>query len=97
MPYHQAIVVNRPGGPEALVYTEVATPTPARGELLVDVAVAGVNFMDTGTRTGHNPPGQFPVTPGVEGAGRVMALGESVTEFEIGQRVAWQYAWGSHT
>jgi NADPH:quinone reductase len=97
MPHHHAIVVNRPGGPEVLTYTQVATPTPGVGELLVDVAVAGVNFMDTGTRTGRNGPGGFPVTPGVEGAGRVVALGESVTEFELGQRVAWQYAWGSYT
>jgi NADPH:quinone reductase len=97
MPHHHAIVVNRPGGPEVLAYTRVATSTPGRGELLVDVAVAGVNFMDTGTRTGQNGPGPFPVTPGVEGTGRVVALGESVTEFEIGQRVAWQFAWGSYT
>jgi NADPH:quinone reductase len=96
MPHHHAIVVNRPGGPDVLTYTRVATPTPGRGELLVDVAVAGVNFMDTGTRTGQNGPGPFPITPGVEGAGRVVALGEGVSEFEIGQRVAWQYTWGSY-
>lgn len=97
MPHHHAILVNHPGGPETLTYTQIATPTPGRGELLVDVAVAGVNFMDTGTRTGQNGPGQFPVTPGVEGAGRVVALGDGVTDFEIGQRVAWQFAWGSYT
>jgi NADPH2:quinone reductase len=97
MPHHHAILVNRPGGPEVLTYTQIATPTPGHGELLVDVAASGVNFMDTGTRTGQNGPGPLPVTPGVEGAGRVVALGDGVTDFETGQRVAWQFAWGSYS
>jgi NADPH:quinone reductase len=56
MPNHHAILINRPGGPEVLTYTEVATPTPTPtpgpGELLVGVAAAAVNFMNTGTPSG---------------------------------------------
>jgi NADPH:quinone reductase len=92
-----AIVVDQAGGPEVLTYREVFTPAPGPGEVLVDVAFAGVNYMDVGTRVGRNGPGAFPLTPGVEGAGRVSALGEGVTGLRLGQRVAWQFAWGSYS
>lgn len=56
-----------------------------------------MNYMDVGTRVGRNGPGAFPLTPGVEGAGRVSALGEGVTGLRLGQRIAWQFAWGSYS
>ena len=70
-----------------------AGPRARGGQVLVEVAVAGVNFMDIGVRQGmawNEMPN--PKILGVEGAGRVVALGEGVTGFEVGQRVAWVYA-----
>ncbi|MGW7571952.1 quinone oxidoreductase family protein [Streptomyces tendae] len=52
--------------------------------------------MDTGTRRMGTPTGEIPFIPGVEGAGRVSELGSGVTEFAIGDRVAWVFAWGSY-
>ncbi|MCO5994343.1 quinone oxidoreductase family protein [Actinoallomurus rhizosphaericola] len=92
----QAIIVERLGGPEELRIGERPTPVPGPGEIRVDVAVAGVNFMDTGTRRSGTAVGPAPFVPGVEGAGRVSALGEGVTGFRLGDRVAWVYAYGSY-
>jgi NADPH:quinone reductase len=92
----QAIVVERLGGPEELQVAERPSPQPGPGEIRVDVTVAGVNFMDTGARRLGPAGGQVQFVPGVEGAGRVSALGEGVTEFAVGDRVAWVYAYGSY-
>ncbi|MEO3854591.1 alcohol dehydrogenase catalytic domain-containing protein [Acrocarpospora sp. B8E8] len=92
----QAIVVERLGEPEELRIAERPTPRPGPGEIRVEVGAAGVNFMDTGARRLGPAVGQVPFIPGVEGAGRVSALGEGVTEFAIGDRVAWVYAYGSY-
>jgi NADPH2:quinone reductase len=93
----KAIVITAHGGPEVLRVQDIKIGKPGAGEALVDLAVAGVNFMDTGTRRGY-PGGRtdLPLTLGVEGAGRVAALGEGVTSVKIGDRVAWYYIWGSY-
>lgn len=88
----RAIQIREPGGPEVLNIAEVPTPAPGAGELLVRVAVAGVNFADTGLRSGMYHPGgrgrvAFPLTPGFEVAGVVAALGDGVTGWHVGQRV----------
>ncbi|WP_399896180.1 quinone oxidoreductase family protein [Streptomyces sp. BBFR51] len=92
----QAIVVNSLGGPEELRITQSPAGRPGPGEIAVQVSVAGVNFMDTGTRRMGIPTGEIPFIPGVEGAGRVSEIGPGVTEFAIGDRVAWVFAWGSY-
>jgi NADPH2:quinone reductase len=92
----QAIVVERLGGPEELRVAERPVPEPGPDEIRVDIGAAGVDFMDTGVRRLGPAVGQVPFVPGVEGAGRVSALGEGVTEFAIGDRVAWVYAYGSY-
>ncbi|GAB3727843.1 quinone oxidoreductase [Amycolatopsis oliviviridis] len=71
-------------------------PVPGPGQLLVDIEFAGVNFMDTGSRVGYGLPQGLPFVPGVEGAGRVAAVGAGVTDFAVGDRVAWVYAYGSY-
>ena len=81
----------------ALAYVKRPDPVPGRGMVLVQIAVAGVNFMDIGVRQGmawNEMPN--PKILGVEGAGRVLAVGEGVDGFDIGQRVAWVYAPGSY-
>ncbi len=92
----QAIVVEKLGGPEELQMQEWPAPSPAPGEIRVDVDVAGVNFMDAGVRRAGAATGELPFVPGVEGAGRVSALGQGVTELAVGDRVAWVYADGSY-
>jgi NADPH2:quinone reductase len=84
----KAVLVSSTGGPEVLEVTEVEPRKPGAGELLVDVAAAGVNYIDTYHRSGLYPQ-QLPFVLGLEGAGTVSALGEGVTGFEVGDRVAW--------
>jgi NADPH:quinone reductase len=89
----KAIVIETPGGPEQLRLMDVPDPVPGPGAVLIEVSAAGVNFMDTGMRRGlFSNTFQMPLVPGVEGAGRVLALGEGVNTVRIGQRVAWVYA-----
>ncbi|MBP2472455.1 NADPH:quinone reductase-like Zn-dependent oxidoreductase [Crossiella equi] len=92
----RTVLIEELGGPEQLKLVNRPTPVPGPGEVLVDVAAAGVNFMDTGTRRLGPPDGRLPVAPGVEGAGRVRALGPDVTGVAVGDRVAWVYAYGSY-
>ncbi|MFC0436821.1 quinone oxidoreductase [Kutzneria buriramensis] len=91
----RAVQVESPGGPEALRVAEVADPTPGAGELLVRVAAAGVNYIDTYHRTGAYPM-PLPFVPGLEGAGEVVAVGDGVSRFKVGDRVAWASAIGSY-
>lgn len=91
----QAAVISEYGDPEVLVAGEVPDPTPGEGELLVDVDHAGVNFIDTYQRVGRYPV-PTPFISGVEGSGVVAELGEGVTEFSAGDRVAWSGAQGSY-
>jgi hypothetical protein len=60
-----------------------------RRQLLVDVSLAGVNYRDVYEREVDSYGGPPPLVAGVEGAGTVAALGEGVTEFAVGDRVAW--------
>jgi NADPH2:quinone reductase len=82
-----AIVVTRTGGPEVLEYVERPAPQAGPGELLVKVAAAGVNFVETYHRGGaYKRP--LPFTPGGEFAGTVEAVGEGVEGVAVGDRVA---------
>jgi NADPH:quinone reductase len=91
----RAIVVTGSGAPEVLELRDVPAPEPAAGELLVDVVVAGVNFRDIYERRGgYGAP--LPLVAGIEGMGRVAALGEGVVDVGVGDRVAWNNAQGSY-
>ncbi len=72
-----------------LEVTDVEIGAPGPGELLVDVAAAGVNYIDTYQRAGLYPV-PLPCTLGLEGAGTVAAVGPGVRGFAEGDRVAWQ-------
>jgi NADPH:quinone reductase len=91
----KAIVVKETGGADKLLFEEVESPTPGKGELLVEVESAGVNFIDTYHREGLYPL-DLPFTPGLEGAGTVTAVGDAVDNFDVGDRVAWVSALGSY-
>ena len=93
----KAVVMNGIGGRETLEHVERRDPETGPGEALVEVAFAGVNFMDIGVRQGMawtDTPN--PKVLGVEGVGRVVAVGDGVEGIAPGQRVAWVYAPGSY-
>jgi NADPH2:quinone reductase len=93
----QAIVVEELGGPEVLRLSEQPAPVPGPGQILVDISAAGVNFMDTGARRpGSAATRPVPFVPGVEAAGSVRELGAGVTDFAVGDRVTWVYAYGTY-
>jgi NADPH2:quinone reductase len=92
----RAIVIDELGGPEVLRLQEHPTRVCGPGQIRVDIAIAGVNFMDTGARQGSPARRGVPFTPGVEAAGRISEIGQGVTEFAVGDRVAWVYAYGSY-
>jgi NADPH2:quinone reductase len=93
----KAIRVHQNGGPDVLVLDDgVPEPEPKAGEVLVRLGASGVNFIDVYFRSGHYAAPQFPFTPGMEGAGTVAAVGEGVTAFAVGDRVAWAMSMGSY-
>jgi NADPH:quinone reductase len=93
----KAVVMNGTGGREMLEHVERPDPVAGPGQALIDIAFAGVNFMDIGVRQGmawSDTPN--PKILGVEGVGRVVAVGGGVEDIAPGQRVAWVYAPGSY-
>ncbi|MEV6335055.1 quinone oxidoreductase [Nocardia vinacea] len=91
----RAIQVSEHGGPEVLNYVEVPDPQIGPDQLLVDTEAIGINFIDTYIRTGRYPQA-VPYIPGAEGTGVVAEVGANVTEFAVGDRVAWAAAPGSY-
>jgi NADPH:quinone reductase len=91
----RAIRMGAAGGPEVLAVEDVPTPQPGPGEVVVEVAAAGVNFIDTYQRSGLYPL-ELPTGLGLEGAGTVIAVGEGVTDRQVGDTVAWADALGSY-
>src|SRR5262245_28302892 len=89
------IAVPKQGGREVLSLVEAETPSPGAGQALVRVEAAGVNFIDVYQRSGLYP---LPLAGrlGLEGAGVVEAVGEGVTAFSPGDRVAWSSVAGSY-
>lgn len=91
----RAVVAQRPGGPEVLELVELPDPQPGPGQVVVRVAVAGVNFIDTYRRSGVYRM-DFPHVVGSEGAGEVVAVGDEVDDVRVGDHVAWSSSAGSY-
>jgi NADPH2:quinone reductase len=91
----QTVVVTRTGGPDVLEVRDEPAAEAGTGQLLVDVEAAGVNYRDIYEREGGYG-GTPPFVAGVEGAGTVAAVGEGVTDFAVGDRVAWSAVPGSY-
>ncbi|MEO7421520.1 MAG: quinone oxidoreductase [Ornithinibacter sp.] len=89
-----ALVVTRPGGGEVLEVQDRAAADPGPGQVLVEVAAAGVNFIDVYQREGVYPM-PTPFVSGNEGAGVVVELGSDVDGVVVGDRVAWPQTLGS--
>lgn len=91
----RAIVVTAHGGPEKLSLEDWPLGEPGPGELRIRQQAIGVNFVDVYQRTGLYPT-KPPFVAGNEGAGEVVAVGPGVTEFKIGDRVAYQGPAGAY-
>jgi len=83
-----AIRIHETGGPEVLRWEEVTTPHPGPGEVHLRHSAVGLNFIDIYHRTGLYPL-PLPFTPGLEGAGVVLAVGDGVGDLAPGDRVAY--------
>jgi len=90
----QQVIATTVGGPDVLELVVDKVLPPAPDQLRVRVRAAGVNFIDIYQRNGTHDM-KFPFTAGLEGAGTVEAVGENVTDFRVGDRVAWAIAPGS--
>jgi NADPH2:quinone reductase len=92
-----AVRVHKPGGPEALTYEDVDIPAPGQGQIKIKQHAAGINFIDTYFRAGMYPsPVGTPFIVGNESAGEVSAVGPGVTDFKVGDRVAFVGALGGY-
>jgi NADPH2:quinone reductase len=91
----KAIRVHEYGGPEVLSYEEAPLPEPGAGEARVKIEAAGLNFIDVYHRMGRYPA-ELPITPGVEGAGVVDAVGPEVSDLQPGDRVVYAMQMGSY-
>ncbi|WP_405365649.1 NAD(P)H-quinone oxidoreductase [Kitasatospora sp. NBC_00039] len=92
-----AMTIPEPGGPEALVWAEVADPVPGEGEVLVEVVATAVNRADLLQRQGfYNPPPGSSPYPGLECAGRIVALGPGVAGWAVGDEVCALLAGGGY-
>src|SRR5258708_6560551 len=84
----RAITITAPGGPEVLRIAEVPDPAPAAGEVVIDIAAAGLNRADLLQRQGlYPPPPGAPQYPGMECSGRISAIGSDVAGWRIGDEV----------
>jgi len=92
----KAIQVYNLGGPDVLAYKDIEISQPGPGEVRVRNHAIGVNYTDVYMRTGTFPPPRLPYTPGKEGAGEVLAVGEGVTDFVPGDRVAYVETLGAY-
>lgn len=89
-----AVFVTRIGGPDVLQAQPIDMPVPASDEVVIEHTAVAVNFVDIYLRAGqphsHNPTPPF--IPGVSGVGRVVSLGNAVTDLQVGERVTYTNA-----
>ncbi len=91
----KSIQISQYGGPEVLKMQETKIGKPSKGQALIRIEAAGINFIDIYQRRGIYPV-ELPYTPGLEAAGVVEAIGEGVTNVKAGDRVAYAHAPGAY-
>ena len=93
----RAVIAPDPGGPEALVVTELPDPTPGQGEVVIDMTASAINRADTLQRQGFYPPppGASDVL-GLECSGVISAVGDDVTDWSVGDEVCALLAGGGY-
>lgn len=92
----RAVVITENGTPDTLKITDIPTPEPGAGEVLLKVAYCALNPLDTHARAGRIKWGvpDMPFTLGYEYSGRVEAVGEGVDDSLVGKRFAVAGSWG---
>lgn len=88
MTAHRWVAV-KSGTPEQMAWEDFRPSPPKPGEIQVKQAAIGVNMIDTYVISGAYKIDPFPLTPGVEGAGTVTALGDGVSDFAVGDRISY--------
>lgn len=84
----KAVEIREPGGPEVLTVVDRPMPMPAMGQVVIRVAYAGVNRPDALQRAGaYNPPPGASDLPGLEASGEIVAVGEGVSDWSVGDQV----------
>lgn len=92
-----AVTIAQPGGPDALVWSEVDDPTVRAGQVLIEVAASAVNRADILQRSGfYPPPPGASLLPGLECSGRVVAVADDVTEWQVGDELCALLAGGGY-
>jgi len=85
----KAIRIHKPGGAEELVWEDADVGAPGPGEVRIKQSAVGLNFIDVYMRTGLYPLTEFPAVLGMEGTGTIDALGDGVSGFSVGERIAY--------
>ncbi|HTO30622.1 MAG TPA: quinone oxidoreductase [Pararhizobium sp.] len=94
----QAIMVRSLGGPEVLKIEGITLSAPGPGEVQIRQVAVGVNFIDVYFRTGlYKSAEGLPFIPGKEGAGVITAVGDNVSNFAVGDRVAYASSDGAYS
>ncbi|MCF0042205.1 quinone oxidoreductase family protein [Dyadobacter fanqingshengii] len=97
IPYKtSSINISRQGDPSVLTYSQEVLGEPGPGEVKIRQAAIGLNFVDTYFRSGMFPVKAFPYVPGIEAAGVIEATGPWVTDFKVGDRVAYHFIPGAY-
>jgi NADPH:quinone reductase len=91
----KAVRVHKPGGSEGLVYEDVPDPKPGAGQAVVKIDAIGLNFAEVNQRRNANPA-SLPMPIGGEAAGTVVAVGASVSQVKVGDRVAFNGVPGAY-
>ncbi|CAN5552304.1 NAD(P)H-quinone oxidoreductase [soil metagenome] len=93
----RAVIAPDPGGPEALVVTELTDPTPGPGEVVIDMTASAINRADTLQRQGsYSPPPGASEVLGLECSGVISAVGDDVTDWSVGDEVCALLAGGGY-
>ncbi|MGI9406804.1 MAG: quinone oxidoreductase family protein [Hyphomicrobiaceae bacterium] len=91
-----ALRIHEYGGPDVMQWEAVEVGDPAAGEVRLKQTAVGLNYIDVYVRTGAYPQPALPFTPGMEGAGEVVAVGDGVVDLVAGDRVAYAGPVGSY-
>ncbi|TCM18538.1 NADPH2:quinone reductase [Novosphingobium sp. PhB165] len=89
------MIARRHGGPEVIEREDFTVPSPGAGEIVIETEAVGLNFIDTYYRKGlYSDP--LPITLGSESVGKIVAIGDGVSEFSIGERVGTTSSGGAY-
>jgi len=92
----KAIQINEAGGADKLIWTDIEVGDPGTGEIRIKQNACGLNYIDIYVRSGLYPIESYPATIGMEAAGVIEAVGEGVTDFAVGDRVAYPMVLGGY-